>query len=216
MTDCCGCCIEIATPQSIYDQGEGEYPAETDIFEVIFTGTSYTYADLMKAALWATYRYYMIGSCDVERWVQSMKDRTSIIGTKWDLIFDRVNGADPVDLSDLHELSYVRTIKREPIEGTEGDVRTVSHTGDITDKNEHESLPQTATDDTKYLDSRSKDIHTNNQTDTDKYAPHTIDTEDYAEDRDINAATFSRMIREYPDILDAFAREYAQYFVQRW
>ena len=207
-------CIEIPTPQSIYDDGEGTYPAGTDIFEEIFEDSSLTFSEVMQGALWAVYRYYMIGSCDVGRWVQSMKDRTAIIGGKWDDIFAKLD--DGLDLTDLHELSYIRTVKHQPIEGTNGDVRTVGHTGNIVNVNEHEALPQTLTSDTKYLDSRSTDTQTNGQTDTDTYAPNTIDTEEYAEDRDINAATFSKMIREYPDVLDAFAREYSDYFVQRW
>ena len=209
----CDYCIEVPTPQSIYDEGEGDYPAGTDIFEEIFDGYQFTYSEAMQGVLWAVYRYYMIGSCDVERWVQCMRDRTSLIGAKWDAIMAK---AANTDLADLHELSYIRTVKHQPITGTGGDVRTISHQGNITDVNEHEALPQTQTSDTKYLDSRSTDTHTNGQTDTDTYAPNTIDTEEYAEDRDINAATFSKMIREFPDLFDAFAREYSDYFIQRW
>ena len=207
---CCDCCIEVPTPQSIYDDDD------RDVFEEIFTNTGLTYKTLMESALWATYRYYMIANCDVDTWIQTMKDRTSIIGGKWDDIFGRLLSGGGLDLTDLHEMDYTRTIKHEPISGTDGDVRTVSHEGDIVDKNEHESLPQTASDTTKYLDSRSTDTHTNGQTDTESYAPNTIDTEEYSEDRDLIAMTFSKMIREYPDVLDMFAQEYRNYFMQRW
>lgn len=199
MSDCCHC-IEVATPQSIYDEGEGDYPVHTDIFAEIFDDTSYTYGTVMEGALWARYRYYMIGSCDIDTWVQVMRDKLALIGDKWDALLDKVLSSDPIDLTDLNELSYRRTLKRQPISGTSGDVRTV--------KDENEDLPQTLTDTTKYL--------TNRHNTTDTYVPNTQDTEEYSQESDLMAATFDKLIEKYPDYLDRFADEFKDYFIQRW
>ena len=195
----CNKCIEIDTPQSIMDEGNDYYPAETDIFETIFNmlSTTFVNADLMQIALWSKYRYYMLGSCCTDKWVRIMADRLEQIGDRWD---DIMTAAANDDLATLNELSYVRIIKREPITGTDGDVRTTSY--------KHESLPQTAATTTEYLDERSST--------SDGYKPNTQDTETYDEERDLNATTFSKMMRDYPRILEAFADEFADYFVQRW
>ena len=195
----CDRCIVIDTPQSIMDEGNDYYPAETDIFETIFDmlSTTFVNASAMQAALWAKYRFYMLGSCCTDKWVRIMADRLEQIGERWD---DIMTAASQDDLSALNELSYVRLIKREPITGTDGDVRTTSY--------KHESLPQTAATTTEYLDERSNT--------TDGYKPNTQDTETYDEERDLNATTFSKMMRDYPRILEAFADEFNDYFVQRW
>ena len=195
----CDRCIVIDTPQSIMDEGNDYYPAETDIFETIFDmlSTTFVNASAMQEALWAKYRFYMLGSCCTDKWVRIMADRLEQIGERWD---DIMTAASQDDLSALNELSYLRLIKREPITGTDGDVRTTSY--------KHESLPQTAATTTEYLDERSNT--------TDGYKPNTQDTETYDEERDLNATTFSKMMRDYPRILEAFADEFNDYFVQRW
>ena len=190
------CCIQNDTPQSIYDEGNDYYPKETDIFEEIFD-TAYstlTYEELMKAALWHTYRYRMIGSCDTEEWVQVMADRLDLIGPKWDAIIDKL---DNLDLADLKELHYLRIIRRTAISGTEGDVRTRRY--------EHEKLPQTATTDTKYLDTRDET--------SEGYVPNTQDSEEYDEERDLAAVTFNKMMNAYPNILMKFCDEFENYFL---
>lgn len=250
MSGCCGCCIQIDTPQSIKDEGNDYYPEDTDIFAEIFDNSTLTNAELMQTALWASYRLRMIGSCNTPEWVQAMRDRLTIIGPKWD---DIMTEAAQTVMTDMDADSYVRTIQRTAIEGTEGDVRTVRRTGTISQQGsntgtvttvdtptgsdirteEHESLPQTPTTDTKYLDSRDTITETpgvvranqrtdnlenggtttNNLTDTDTYEPNTQDKETYNESRDIMAKTFSEMMREYPDILGGFAREFDMYFL---
>ena len=206
----CGCCIEIDTPQSIMDEGNDYYPEDTDVFALMFEDSLLSNAELMQSALWATYRLRMIGSCDTEEWVQAMKDRLTIVGPKWD---DIMTKAAETVMTDMDADSYVRVIQRTAIEGTEGDVRTVERTGDVSVGIEHESLPQTATTSTKYLDSRQTTATENNLKDTDSYVPNTQDKETYNESQDIMAKTFAEMMREYPDILGGFAREFSEYFL---
>ena len=189
----------LETPQSIMDEGNDYYPAETDIFAEIFDTEDFTFTngDLMQLALWSKYRYFMLGSCCTDKWVRSMADRLMLVGEKWDEIFTK---ATTSDMTSLDELSYERLIKRTAITGTQGDVRT--------NKYEHENMPQTASDTTQYLDQRSKN--------TDTYVPNTQDLETYTEDRDILASTFKRMMQSFPDLLEGFADEFKDYFVERW
>lgn len=82
----CDRCIVIDTPQSIKDEGNDYYPENTDIFETIFgmLSTTFVNASAMKAALWAKYRFYMLGSCCTDKWVRIMADRLAQIGDRWD------------------------------------------------------------------------------------------------------------------------------------
>ena len=208
---CCGCCIQIDTPQSIMDEGNDYYPEDTDIFAEIFDGSTLTNAELMQTALWASYRLRMIGSCNTPEWVQAMKDRLTIIGPKWD---DILTAATESVLTDMDADSYVRVIQRTAIEGTEGDVSTQSATGSDVNVIEDEDMPQTpiSTGD-KYLSRRSTATSTPSAVRSTKYAPNTQDKETYNESRDIMAKTFAEMMREYPDILGGFTREFSDYFV---
>ena len=221
------CCIELWTPKALKEDDD------IDVFEEIFESTDYENADLMQRALWARYREYAIGSCDLDSWIVGMRDRLTLIGSRWDQILSRLLDTDMTDLTDR---AYHRVIKRTAIEGTDGDVRTVARTGTSTNVDtpegedvhtmEHESLPQTETSATKYLDARQTDtdapgvVRTNERTDdlldTDTYAPNTQDTEDYEEFDTLNAVTFDSMMKAYPDVILGFTDEFAQYFINRW
>ena len=207
----CGCCIEIDTPKSILDEGNDYYPEGTDVFALMFEDSSLSNAELMQSALWATYRLRMIGSCDTEEWVQAMKDRLTIVGPKWD---DIMTAAASTIMTDMDADSYVRVIQRTAMEGTDGDVSTQSAAGSDINVVEDEDIPQTPIgENERYLSRRSTATATPSAVRTTKYAPNTQDKETYSESQDIMAKTFSEMMREYPDILGGFAREFADYFV---
>lgn len=249
------CCIELDTPASIMREGNDYYEKDTDIFAEIIeaSGTEFQNAELFLKALWWRYRNYIIGACDTEFWVQGMADRLNMVGQRWDEIFDRMLDTD---LTDLTDRAYNRVIKRTAIPETDGDVRTIRRTGTVQDsgtntgtvtttdtptgsnvhKMEHESLPQTLTDDTKYLDARQTDTETpgvvntnlrtdnlasgntrtDNLTDTDTYKPNTQDTENYEEFDTLNAVTFDSMVKAFPNVFIDFTDEFAEYFVDRW
>ena len=217
MSDCC--CIELDTPQSIYEEGNDYYDAGTDIFDEIFDnlpeGTTLENETVMIQALWWKWRFYILSGCDTEKWVQAMTDRLCLVGPKWDAIITK-SSAEDVDLTNLEDRAYHRVIKRTPVEGTDGDVRTLSHEGDITVKNEHETLPQTETTTTKYLDSRVENTTTNGQTDTDTFTPNTQDEETYQADDSLTAVTFASMMNNYPNVILGFVNEFSDYFVNRW
>ena len=197
----CWGCLELDTPATIKAEGNEHYPANTDIFaEVMDTVTgTFVNGELMHKALWWRYRNHIIGACETPDWVQGMADRLDLVGPRWDAILSKLAEVS-ADMTDLTDMSYERLIKHEPIEDTDGDVRTVKY--------EHETLPQTETTDTKYLDSRSGN--------TDTYAPNTKDTETYRENNTLTAETFASMVRNYPNVLVDFTDEFSEYFVDRW
>lgn len=57
------------TPQHLKDT------TERDVFEEIFDTTFGEYAEELQATAWRAYRLRMIGSCDVDEWIQVCKDR---------------------------------------------------------------------------------------------------------------------------------------------
>lgn len=122
------CYCDLLTPQRIDDEDE------IDVFEQIVPNTDYEYA-AKRGALWATYRYRFIGSCDVTSWIAVMKDRYNLIVREYDMKLRAyaamvssvtLNGAD---------LSA---------SGSESEVVT-----------ENEDTPDTAADSTKYLSTRT-------------------------------------------------------------
>ena len=222
-----GCCIELMTPRILLEDDE------VDIFAEVLEDATYENKELMAKALWARWRDYCIGSCDLDGWVQGMKDRLTLIGDKWDAVMTK---ALETELNAITDRSYERIVQRTAIEGTDGDVRTLehegkdttelSHEGDDVNVMEHEAMPQTATGTTKYLDARQTDTRTNGMKDkteyspgvkdTEKYAPNTQDKETYHADDTIPATTFNEMMRNYPSVLMGFADEFSGYFINRW
>lgn len=226
---------------------------EVDIFAEVLEDATYENKELMAKALWARWRDYCIGSCDLDGWVQGMKDRLTLIGDKWDAIMSK---ALVTELNSITDRSYERIVQRTAMPDTDGDVRVISHKGSDTteishegsdtteishkgdDVNvmEHETLPQTESGATKYLDARQTDTHTNGMvdtteftpgvkdtteytpgvTDTETYRPNTQDKETYHADDTIPAATFNEMMRNYPSVLMGFADEFSGYFINRW
>lgn len=211
----CPCCIQLDTPQTILDDGNDYYEPETDIFEEIFDGTSFENGTIMIQALWWKWRDYCIASCNTPKWVRAMKDRLYLVGIKWDAVISKAFDQD-VDLTSLDDRDYIRTIQRTKIEGTTGDVRTISHTGSDVETTEHESLPQTASTTTQYLDSRGKTTVTPGVTDTDTYVPNNQDTEEFKANDTLTAVTFQDMMNNYPNVLLGFVDEFKEYFIDRW
>lgn len=209
------CCIELDTPQTIMDEGNDYYAVGTDVFAKVFENTDYVNKIVMQQALWWKWRDYLIASCNTPEWVRAMNDRLGLIGDKWDAVISKAYDND-TDLTSLVDRDYTRVIKRTAISGTQGDIRIISHSGSDVEQTEHETLPQTAATDTKYLDSRGKTTMTPGVTDTDNYTPNNQDSEEFAADDSITAATFQDMMNNYPNVLLGFVNEFAEYFIDRW
>lgn len=80
------------TPQHILDT------TERDVFEEIFDNTFGDYAEELQATAWRAYRLRMIGSCDIDEWVQVCKD---IMAESWKVhlpLLQAVESTNPGDL----------------------------------------------------------------------------------------------------------------------
>lgn len=122
------CYCDLLTPQRVLDDDE------IDVFEQIVPNTDYEYA-AKRNALWATYRYRFIGSCDVNEWIAVMKDRYSLIMREYDLKLR----------------AYAEMVTAVTVNGT--DLSAGSSESTVTTENE--DTPDTAADSTKYLSSRT-------------------------------------------------------------
>lgn len=122
------CYCNLLTPQRILDDDE------TDVFEQIVPDTDYEYA-AKRSALWATYRYRFIGSCDVTEWIAVMKDRYSLIVREYDM--------------------KLRAYAAMVTEVTSNGADLSAGSSDSTVTTEHEDTPDTAADSTKYLSTRT-------------------------------------------------------------
>lgn len=131
------CCagFRVDTIQSLMDEGR-------DVVTEIVNASDITDKEMCSKALTNLYRYRMIGSCDVERWVQAMTDRANLNSDRWNTVFSLYQSMPTIDPNDLNER-----------------VRTVTESGSSTVKDntsaEREDIPETADAATsKYLSER--------------------------------------------------------------
>ena len=135
MSICCAG-ITVDTIQSLMDDGR-------DVLTEIVNASDIIEKDPCKKALLNLYRFRMIGSCDVERWVQAMTDRANLDSDRWNTVFTLYRNGQPSQIAiDLNDR-----------------VRTVTESGSSTVKDntsaEREDIPETAdAAASKYLSAR--------------------------------------------------------------
>ena len=135
MSICCGG-YRVDTIQSLMDAGR-------DVLTEIANASVINEKEQCKKALLNLYRFRMIGSCAVERWVQAMTDRANLDSDRWNTVFSLYQSSMPtIDPNDLNER-----------------IRTVTESGSSTVKDntsaEREDIPETADAATsKYLSER--------------------------------------------------------------
>lgn len=122
------CYCDLLTPQRVLDDDE------VDVFEQIVPDTDYEYA-AKRNALWSTYRYRFIGSCDVNEWIVVMKDRYSLIMREYD----------------MKMRAYAAMVTEVTSNGA--DLSQSSSESEVVTENE--DTPDTAADSTKYLSTRT-------------------------------------------------------------
>ena len=122
------CYCDLLTPQRVLDEDE------IDVFEQIIANTEYDYA-AKRNALWSTYRYRFIGSCDVQEWIAVMKDRYALISREYDLKLR----------------AYAAMVAEVTVNGAD----LSQSSSDSTVTTENEDTPDTAADSTKYLSTRT-------------------------------------------------------------
>ena len=135
MSICCGG-YRVDTIQSLMDAGR-------DVLTEIVNASVINEKEQCNKALLNLYRFRMIGSCDVERWVQAMTDRANLDSDRWNTVFSLYQSYMPtIDPNDLNE--RVRTV-------TESENSSMTDNTDV----EREDIPETADAATsKYLSER--------------------------------------------------------------
>lgn len=119
---------DLLTPQRIEDE------QEVDVFEEIVDDTEYQY-QAKRGALWAVYRFRFIGSCDVDSWIQVMRDRNALIQREYDMKLR----------------AYAKLVSDVSTDGA--DMTQASN--ESTMVNEHEDTPGSADDNLKYISERN-------------------------------------------------------------
>lgn len=187
-----GCkCISVDTIQSLLDEG-------TDILASVLSDVAgIEERDLRRDALMSMYRYRMIGSCDVERWAQRMRDRVAELEPAWSRRFmlwqDTLLDSE---FSDLHD--RVRTV-------TDESETSLKETVD----SEREDIPETANAmDTKYLSERSAGTK-----DTDGESSRTVTEK---ERTGLAWELFKRSIVSIPNPYREWANEFDELFLRMW
>lgn len=185
-----GCCIQVETIQSLLDEGR-------DVLTEILDASVIEEKEQCVGALTNMYRFRMIGSCDVERWVKAMTDRANLDSVRWNTVFSIYRGVMPTsDPSDLNDR-----------------VRTVSETEDVTmtdtTDTEREDIPETADAmDTKYLSERGL-------TDRDVIGK----TDRTLTEKERNGMLYELVGRSMDAVRDPFAewaRRFDDLFLARW
>lgn len=186
------CCagITVDTIQSLMDAGR-------DVLTEIVNACDVNEKEQCAKALLNRYRYRMIGSCDVERWVQAMTDRANLDSDRWNTVFSLYQSAMPtIDPNDLNE--RVRTV----IE-TENSSMT-----DNTDV-EREDIPETADAATsKYLSEREG---------TDRDVSGQVDRNLTEKERNgLPYEVLGRAMDSVRDPYDDWARRFDDLFLRMW
>ena len=191
------CCIEVWTPTKILECVEDDAGQPMDCFDQAVP--SGTYHDLMTAALWQRYRFAVIDSLNVERWLIQIRDRADYIQRKYEKIFAAY---------DANDVSDMRMGWTDTTDSTD----EASSTGSDTFQTETEDLPQTADPTGKWLTGRTTSTTKPGTTDTvTRHSTVKHDTQDM-----LIADEFATLMDRMRDPLHAYCDEFRDLFANRW
>ena len=218
------CCIEVETIQNIKDTQTVNGTPRDVISEALAIWNKYgTYTGAVHDRIWQDYRRRMIGSCDVDRWVELLGDRLAALS---EVYVGRLSMQATVVTPDMGGTitrtfaQRIDTVDRDAYDDTiDYPART-----DTTDS-VSEDMPDTAspnTDPYLYPSNRSKSSNGlgahkdtyghGKQKDTLTYAAHT-DTE---HDSGSTAAHLKEYYQDLKDPLDDLMRDIAALWLNRW
>lgn len=182
------CCIEIETIQHIKDTQTDAMNNPRDVIsEALAVWNSYgSYTSKIHDRIWQDYRFRMIGSCDVDRWVQVLGDR---LGALAEVYVGRLDMQATVTTPDM------------------GGVITRIY-GSRKDSNSYvsEDIPQTAVLNSSYTypSNRGKnELDKGSQTDTEH-------------DTGSTAEHLKQYYRDLTDPLDDLMRDISELWLNRW
>lgn len=196
----CGCTIVMWTPESILKcvTHSDDDPTPVDCFEdAVPAGTHH---EAMVQALWSTYRYAMISSTCLDRWLQRLKDTAQLVQRRYSILLDAWDSADKSG------------IKRGWQEDYE-DHGTATGSGADTVQTRTEDIPQTeGATESEWLSSRVT-------TDTTPGATRKTDangSRKHTDNYQLPAEALKAVGDNLEDPLIAYAREFSDLFLARW
>ena len=190
-------CLDVWTPTKILECVEDDAGEPVDCFaRAVPSGP---YHDLMVAALWQRYRFAVIDSLNVERWLVQIKDRADFIQRKYTKILEAYGSNNVADM----RMGWTDTV-----DGTD----EASSTGSDTFRTETEDLPQTADPAGKWLTGRTTSTTKPGTTDTvTRHSTVKHDTQDM-----LIADEFAILMDRMRDPLHAYCDEFRDLFANRW
>ena len=219
------CCIEIETIQHIKDtQLDSSNNPRDVISEALNVWNAYgSYTSKIHDRIWQDYRYRMIGTCDVDRWVQILGDR---LGALSEVYVGRLSMQATVTTPDMGGVltrtfaQRIDTVDRDAHDDTIDYPARTDTTNNI-----NEDMPDTASPDTDpytYPSNRSKTSNGigahkdtygyGKQKDTLTYAAHT-DTE---HDTGSTAEHLKEYYKDLTDPLDDLIRDIGNLWLNMW
>ena len=191
------CCIEVWTPTKILECVEDDAGEPVDCFaRAVPSGP---FHDLMTAALWQRYRFAVIDSLNVERWLLRIKDRADYLQRTYTKIMEAYDSNDVADM-------------RMGWTDTTDSTDEASSTGTDTFQTETEDLPQTADPTGQWLTGRTTSTTKPGTTDTvTRHSTVKHDTQDM-----LMSEEFGRLMDTMRDPLHAYCDEFRDLFANRW
>ena len=190
-------CLDVWTPTKILECVENDAGEPVDCFaQAVPSGP---YHDLMVAALWQRYRFAVIDSLNVERWLVQIGDRADYIQRKYEKI---LAAYDANDVSDM----------RMGWTDTTDSTDEASSTGSDVFRTDTEDLPQTADPTGQWLTGRTTSTSTPGTKDTvTRHGTVKHDTQDM-----LIADEFATLMDRMRDPLHAYTEEFRDLFANRW
>ena len=191
------CCIEVWTPTKILECVEDDAVEPVDCFaQAVPSGP---FHDLMTAALWQRYRFAVIDSLNVERWLVQIKDRADFIQRKYTKIMEAYDSNDVADM-------------RMGWTDTTDSTDEASSTGSDVFRTENEDLPQTADPSGQWLTGRTTSTSPPGTKDTvTRHGTVKHDTQDM-----LIADEFATLMDRMRDPLHNYTDEFSDLFANRW
>ena len=190
-------CVEVWTPTKILYCVEDDAGGGVDCFDQAVPSGSYH--DLMVAALWQRYRFAVIDSLNVDRWLVQIRDRADYIQRKYEKI---LAAYDANDVSDM----------RMGWTDTTDSTDEASSTGSDVFRTENEDLPQTADPTGQWLTGRTTSTSTPGTKDTVvRHGTVKHDTQDM-----LIADEFATLMDRMRDPLHNYTEEFSDLFANRW
>ena len=191
--------IQLYTPTSILACVTDDDGVPIDCFADAIPDAN-PYKDTLSSMLWARYRYSMINSVCLDRWLQRVKDTALLIDQRYQMLIAEFE-AQKEAMASIQRAGYSEAYHDKTVDSSEGsDVVTT----------ENEDMPQSAdASGTKWLSGRNTSTSTPGVT-----VIHEADGARTVTEADaLNAEQYRKVLDNLRDPYVAYTDEFAQLFV---